>query len=465
MVEQADSNDAPMRTPPEFGALRAVDDSPSDDFVAAVEQRAALKGDVAGRPINWRLRRRLKRLGAGLGGIVIVAAIAGGAYLYREGGGDPWADSVTAVGSAADDVGTWIDEQTADTSTDVAGASDSSSSGVVSQADQEVLATNATAPSQDSTAEAAAGSVVSGATETDTSTVSSDNTGTGDADVGDTATAESDIAGVEAIDSQIPEIDVVDPESQPDESLVNETPEASVQTEPEDIVDSSDSADIVAAVDSLAADELLSNEDLDTEVATLGADENETVEVTQESESVEVAPTDTPDAADDIAPLPDAPPSSDDGLPSDEVADIGDTITETATDDVAMPPLPAENIADIDTVLPDETVSDEPVEVAEVAEVVVPVEQLPVMSAFSHTGIRVELADYGSEEQAQDGWRELKSELGGVVGEHIPVIEEGSAGAGLIYRVQIGYFDSAFAAANFCTAVMDRKVTCTVIPQ
>lgn len=457
MVDQANSKDAPERTPPEFGTLRAVDDLPSDDFVAAVEQRAALKGDVAGRTINWRLRRRLKRLAGGLGGIAVVAAIAGGAYLYREDGGDPFADSVTAVGSAADTVGAWIDEQTADDT----GASSNS---VVSRADQEVLARNVSESSQETTPDAGTETQAAGATQSDTDAASAGDASTGATDVEIAATQEPGVAGADAVETQAADVVAVEPEAEPVETLAVETPAITAPSE-EDVVDGSDNADVASTVDNLTDDELSENGVTAPDAAEIAASETESVETAPETPVSDTTPTETTDADDVIVPTPETPPPSDGGLADADTMDDGAAVAETSPDDLAVPPLPAENIADIDTVLPEETVSNEPVDVAEIAEPVAPVADLPIMSAYSHSGIRVELADYGSAEQAQEGWRELKSELGGVVGDQMPVIEEGSAGAGLIYRVQIGYFDSAFAAANFCTAVMDRKVTCTVIPQ
>lgn len=453
-----------MRTPPELGTLRPVEDLPSEDFVAAVEQRAALKGDVAGRTINWRLRRRLKRLAAGLGGIAIVAAIAGGAYLYREDGGDPWADSVAAVGSTADTVGTWIDQQTAETTSGDADAPSASSDNVVSEADQEVLAYNAGTSLDDTASQSTTESEASGTTDTDTATAAIDDSAAGDADALPEATPEAEVVGDDPVETQVDEIVTVEPDAEPVETLETTAPEITAQDDLEDAVDSSDNADVAATVENLVADELPEDE-----ITTPDIGETDVVAVEPEVQAGDVAPTETADAVEAIAPESETP-SSDGDLNDVDASEAGDAAAEQASEDVDVPPLPAENIADIDAALPeetviDETVSEEPVDVAEVTDPVEPVEQLPVMSAYSHSGIRVELADFGTVEQAQDGWRELKSDLGGVVGDHIPVIEEGSAGAGLIYSVQIGYFDSAFAAANFCTAVMDRKVTCTVIPQ
>ena len=481
MVDQANSSDVPERTPPEFGTLRAVDEAPSEDFVAAVERRAALKGDVAGRSINWRLRRRLKRFAGAVVGLAVVAAIAAGAYFYREDGGDPVSDSVTAVGSAADTVGTWIDEQTASISADDAGAS---SDTVVNQADQEVLAYNAGTSSEETTPDAA--------TETTVSNLSNADAGIAadDVEASTAATEEPGVSGAEIVESQAGDVANADTDVEAVETLAAETPEITVPSETADVVDNADNADTASSVESLADDELpesdvaatdavqnnvvetepVETEAVETEAVETKAVETETVDIATETQASDAASTDTTEVADVVVPTLETSSTSDDNLADDNAPEVADTAADATLDDVAVPPLPAENIADIDAALPDETVTevtvtDEPVEVAEVTEPVVPVAELPVVSAYSHAGIRVELADYGTAEQAQEGWRELKSDLGGVVGDHDPVIEEGSAGAGLIYRVQIGYFDSAFAAANFCTAVMDRKVTCTVIPQ
>ncbi|MEM7123647.1 MAG: hypothetical protein AAF563_20395 [Pseudomonadota bacterium] len=482
MVDQANSSDVPERTPPEFGTLRAVDEAPSEDFVAAVERRAALKGDVAGRTINWRLRRRLKRFAGAVVGLAVVVAIAAGAYFYREDGGDPLSDSVTAVGSAADTVETWIDEQTTAISNDGAGTS---SGTVVDQADQEVLAYNAGTSSQETTPEAASGTTLADSVNADADGAANDSAVAEDADSSNVATEEPGVAGADTLESQAADIAPAEPDVETVDALAADTPDITAPSEAGDVVDSSDIADMASTAESLAADDLpesnvaatdaAENDAVETEPVEIEAVETEAVETepaatAPETQTSDAASSETPDVADAVVPTPEAPPSSDDGLTDESTPDVADAAADTALDDVPVPPLPAENIADIETALPDETVSDEtpadePVEVAEVTEPVVPVAELPVVSAYSHAGTRVELADYGTAEQAQEGWRELKSELGGVVGDHNPVIEEGSAGAGLIYRVQIGYFDSAFAAANFCTAVMDRKVTCTVIPQ
>lgn len=458
MVDQANRNDASERVPPEFGTLRAVDELPSEDFVAAVEQRAALKGDVAGRKINWRLRRRLKRLAGAVIGLAVVAAIAGSAYLYREEGGDPLGDSVTAIGSAADSVGTWIEEQTADLSADGAGATGTSSDTVVSQADQEVLASNAGTSSQETTPEPVPETAAPDAADTDAGVAAVDHATAGDA--GATETVEAGVSGAETVENQAADIVAVEPDVETVDTMTVETPDLTTQNEAQDVVDSSDNADVASTVENLAADEAL-----ESDIAATDAVQTVTVETAAETQASDAASTEAREVADVVVPTPETPPSSDETLADEGAPEASTAVAETTVDDAAVPPLPAENIADIDAALSDETITDEPVEVAEVTEPVVPVAELPIVSSYSHSGIRAELTDYGTAEQAQDGWRELKSELGGVVGDHSPVIEEGSAGAGLIYRVQIGYFDSAFAAANFCTAVMDRKVTCTVIPQ
>jgi hypothetical protein len=93
------------------------------------------------------------------------------------------------------------------------------------------------------------------------------------------------------------------------------------------------------------------------------------------------------------------------------------------------------------------------------------VERLPVRPALSHSGARVQIAAYGSEQRAQEGWLELRPELGDLLGDHVAVIEEADVNAGIFYRLQIGYFDTGFEARNFCDAVLSRRLDCIVIPQ
>ena len=93
------------------------------------------------------------------------------------------------------------------------------------------------------------------------------------------------------------------------------------------------------------------------------------------------------------------------------------------------------------------------------------VERLPVRPALSHSGPRVQIAAYGSEQRAQEGWLELRPELGDLLGDHVAVIEEADVNAGIFYRLQIGYFDTGFEARNFCDAVLSRRLDCIVIPQ
>ena len=447
MVEQADSGGTSTPTEPELDLARSTDTMSPDDFVAAVEQRAARKGDRAGHAVNWRRRRRVRRLTAAFAGLLIVAATAAGAYFYREGGGDPWADTVAAVESATDTAAETIESWSSGDDTAAGETSVTATGGLVNQEDQEVIAYNANTPQSSSDSDTETGTAET--TAIDTVDAASGDVATDDTETGATEAAEPDVAGADVIDSEATEIDVTVPEIDTVDPVEIETPETALVVEPE------------GADNAAGASYLVDQNALDDNVATASAAETETSDVESEPDSSEVVSTEDLDAVADIAPVPETPPSSDDNLADDVTSE---TIVETAPEPT-VPQLPADNIADIDAVMPNEVASEEPVAVAEVTEVSVPVERLPVMSAFSHTGTRVQLADYGTEEQAQDGWLDVKSDLRGVIGDYRPIIEEESLGAGMLYRLQIGYFDSPFAAVNFCNAVMDRKVTCTVIPQ
>ena len=89
---------------------------------------------------------------------------------------------------------------------------------------------------------------------------------------------------------------------------------------------------------------------------------------------------------------------------------------------------------------------------------------LPVRVATSHDGIRVQLASYGSEKRAQDGWLELKAAVSDIIGEQEAMIEEAALDSGTFYRLQVGYFNSTVEARDYCNEVFNRQLDCIVIP-
>jgi hypothetical protein len=89
---------------------------------------------------------------------------------------------------------------------------------------------------------------------------------------------------------------------------------------------------------------------------------------------------------------------------------------------------------------------------------------LPVTISGSHSGARIQLASYGSEEGAQAGWLKIEPTLREVLDGHEAMIEQAAIDSGTVFRLQVGYFGSAVEARNFCDAVLERRLDCLVIP-
>jgi hypothetical protein len=108
----------------------------------------------------------------------------------------------------------------------------------------------------------------------------------------------------------------------------------------------------------------------------------------------------------------------------------------------------------------------EPDEVAEAGAVDAPAPGglLPVRPAGSDSGVRVQLAAYGTEERAQAAWSELRPDLADMLGSHEPMIEEAVLASGTFYRLQIGSFGTSIEARDFCDALLARRLDCLVVP-
>jgi len=77
-------------------------------------------------------------------------------------------------------------------------------------------------------------------------------------------------------------------------------------------------------------------------------------------------------------------------------------------------------------------------------------------------GTMVQLAALGSHRAALDEWERLRRAHRALLSGHSPAIESAQRSGHTIYRLRAGGFDSAAAAAAFCSEARVQKVACTV---
>jgi hypothetical protein len=361
---------------------------PKNDFVAAVEQRAALQhgGDPSGRSSRPR-RKSGWLLPTVIGGLVIliIAMVAGIVFMVSNQDRTP---------SGGTEVVSELDSTSGDQDGSV---------GVDSTDQEGSMASDTTDETADTT-----GGTDQSATENGIALEFS--TGQDGSDSSSTASVKSETAETQTSAATEPEAS----QTSDDDSQITIS-EDDDQTEAEILIDQSS----VGGTDTETAAQATTTD----ETTIASADESEQAATANTDETAQEAVAET-------LPEPEEVPAS---------TQVDDTETQTAA--------------------ADRTTAEEPEAAA-----VVPVEQLPVVSVASHQGPRVQLAAYGTADRAQAGWAEIKPQLGGIESGHDVVIEEAILDSGTFYRLQIGYFDTALAARDFCDQVLTLRLDCIIIP-